>query len=897
MARKRKRAGKTNPENDHLANNNRIASKTSGIYSEANGSAIGTGSGALPKNKSSEDPSGRVVRQRIVFWRSPFRTLWYCGLEVVQISWDYGRSMLSLRRLLPILFLIGCLLFLVIVPGRHNPHVKRVEKKLLWCIYWLGLGVLSSIGLGTGLHTFLLYLGPHIARVTLAAFECNSLDFPEPPYPDDVTCSTDANGHASLITLWTIISKVRLESLMWGAGTALGELPPFFMARAARLSGQEPDDEEYKEFIAFVEGDLNKKLTWVERTKLWIERTVTRVGFPGILLFASIPNPFFDLAGITCGHFLIPFWTFFGATLIGKALVKMHVQMLFVVLAFSEHHVEHLVSLLNKIPRVGSVLQAPIKEFLFAQKLRLHRQPGDPIPEQASSFLQQVMSYFVSAMIIWFVLSLINSLAQQYQKRMWKAICMPFPLLARKVKRFASQHILQLKHLLGARGFSTFKRLYRLKGELGHGGFGIVYRAVRISDQLPVAVKFIERRNVRDWGKLDDHRVPMEIALLARCSHVPGVIALLDWFSLPEGFLIVMERPIRCMDLFDFIHYQKTLDENLARFLFRQIVEAVIELAERRVLHRDLKDENILINLTTGQIKLIDFGAATALTRNRCHDFQGTRLYCPPEWFLHSLYLGREATVWSLGVLLFNMLNGRLPFLNEKDVCTAHLLGPLPFFTALSKAARDLLAQCLSFEAFSRPSLHQILAHPWLNKKSAPADWGQLSACCSHLVVGRVEETADGERSATAVGHHGDGRRRRRVESGLALSCDELSAKMPHNGEGQEREKVTPPPHTIVLTFAANVAQFGACRIAQRTAHFLGRRRENVDKLEAEGRSSTQTQDKLHNAKPLRRQQDDSLDSGNASALHSPRPLFSQTKVPPPITHVQCTHKETDLMN
>ena len=51
--------------------------------------------------------------------------------------------------------------------------------------YWLGLGVLSSIGLGTGLHTFLLYLGPFIAKVTLAAYECNSLAFPAPPYPDE----------------------------------------------------------------------------------------------------------------------------------------------------------------------------------------------------------------------------------------------------------------------------------------------------------------------------------------------------------------------------------------------------------------------------------------------------------------------------------------------------------------------------------------------------------------------------------------------------------------------------------------------------------------------------------------------------------------------------------------
>lgn len=60
-----------------------------------------------------------------------------------------------------------------------------------------------------------------------------------------------------------------------------------------------------------------------------MEMVIKRVGFPGILFFASIPNPLFDLAGFTCGHFLTPFWTFFGATLIGKAVVKMHLQVSF----------------------------------------------------------------------------------------------------------------------------------------------------------------------------------------------------------------------------------------------------------------------------------------------------------------------------------------------------------------------------------------------------------------------------------------------------------------------------------------------------------------------------------------------------------------------------------------
>jgi hypothetical protein len=92
---------------------------------------------------------------------------------------------------------------------------------------------------GTLPYLYLLFSlsGPHIAAVTLAAYECQSTDFPQPPYPDSIVCPDSPVGAGVGVTIWDILSKVRVEAFCWGAGTAIGELPPYFMARAARLSG------------------------------------------------------------------------------------------------------------------------------------------------------------------------------------------------------------------------------------------------------------------------------------------------------------------------------------------------------------------------------------------------------------------------------------------------------------------------------------------------------------------------------------------------------------------------------------------------------------------------------------------------------------------------------------
>lgn len=134
----------------------------------------------------------------------------------------------------------------------------------------------------------------------------------------------------------------------------------------------------------------------------------------------QIPNPLFDLAGITCGHFLVPFWTFFGATLIGKAIIKMHIQKMFVIIAFNETLIETAIEWLNLIPIIGKQLRVPFKAFLDGQKLKLHKKASAQSKEAGGNILGSIFEKFVMAMVIYFVVSIINSVAQSYHKRICK---------------------------------------------------------------------------------------------------------------------------------------------------------------------------------------------------------------------------------------------------------------------------------------------------------------------------------------------------------------------------------------------------------------------------------------------------------------------------------------------
>ncbi|XP_071737017.1 vacuole membrane protein KMS1-like [Rutidosis leptorrhynchoides] len=330
---------------------------------------------------------------------------------------------------------VGAVLFLS-ADGPQGKHVEEFLKYARFGLWWVALGVASSIGLGSGLHTFVLYLGPHIAFFTIKAMQCGRVDIKSAIY-DTIQlnrspswlkkdCSefglplfSTLNGIQVPVT--SILPHVQVEAILWGLGTALGELPPYFISRAASISGDKLDDAEEMDASS---SENNGVASNLNNMKLWLLSHAQYLNFFTILVLASVPNPLFDLAGIMCGQFGIPFWEFFLATLIGKAIVKTHIQTVFIISVCNNQLLDwienELIWMLSFIPGVSSALPAIVAK-LHAMK---EKYMAAPLPVTSNIKVKSwdlsfasVWNSVVWLMLLNFFVKIVNSTAQRYLKK------------------------------------------------------------------------------------------------------------------------------------------------------------------------------------------------------------------------------------------------------------------------------------------------------------------------------------------------------------------------------------------------------------------------------------------------------------------------------------------------
>ncbi|XP_073778170.1 uncharacterized protein isoform X3 [Danio rerio] len=265
---------------------------------------------------------------------------------------------------------------------------------------------------------------------------------------------------------------------------------------------------------------------------------------------------------------------------------------------------------------------------------------------------------------------------------------------------------------------------YAIEAQLGEGGCGAVFSATRLEDGLQVAVKVSDFEEEKRFISVDgfEDPLPLEIALHFLANKGPKVkeiIELLDWKVEADRYFMVLEQPIPCMSLHEFLLDCKgIIPENKLRTIMYQTTVAAQTCCQRGVLHRDIKLENLLINPDTLEVKLIDFGCGDLLTEDSFQYFRGTREYFPPEFSSTGRYHGEPATVWSLGVVLFLLVFYRFPEQSDLPRMNNRRLR----IKGLSRDCCDFFHGCLQLDPKDRLELQNLSSHKWIRTRTRRND-------------------------------------------------------------------------------------------------------------------------------------------------------------------------------
>ncbi|XP_063800985.1 serine/threonine-protein kinase MARK2 isoform X5 [Pseudophryne corroboree] len=253
---------------------------------------------------------------------------------------------------------------------------------------------------------------------------------------------------------------------------------------------------------------------------------------------------------------------------------------------------------------------------------------------------------------------------------------------------------------------------YRLLKTIGKGNFAKVKLARHVLTGKEVAVKIIDKTQMNSSSL---QKLFREVKIMKVLNH-PNIVKLFEVIETEKTLYLVMEYASGG-EVFDYLVAHGRMKEKEARSKFRQIVSAVQYCHQKLIVHRDLKAENLLLD-SDMNIKIADFGFSNQFTfGNKLDTFCGSPPYAAPELFQGKKYDGPEVDVWSLGVILYTLVSGSLPFdgQNLKELRERVLRGKyrIPFY--MSTDCENLLKKFLILNPSKRGTLEQIMRDRWMN--------------------------------------------------------------------------------------------------------------------------------------------------------------------------------------
>ncbi|XP_041850233.1 MAP/microtubule affinity-regulating kinase 4 isoform X6 [Melanotaenia boesemani] len=253
---------------------------------------------------------------------------------------------------------------------------------------------------------------------------------------------------------------------------------------------------------------------------------------------------------------------------------------------------------------------------------------------------------------------------------------------------------------------------YRLLKTIGKGNFAKVKLARHILTGREVAIKIIDKTQLNPTSL---QKLFREVRIMKTLNH-PNIVQLFEVIETEKTLYLVMEYASGG-EVFDYLVAHGRMKEKEARAKFRQIVSAVHYCHQKNIVHRDLKAENLLLDADSN-IKIADFGFSNEFTEgSKLDTFCGSPPYAAPELFQGKKYDGPEVDIWSLGVILYTLVSGSLPFdgQNLKELRERVLRGKyrVPFY--MSTDCEGILRRFLVLNPAKRCSLEQIMQDKWIN--------------------------------------------------------------------------------------------------------------------------------------------------------------------------------------